>query len=316
MMKLMMDFVGVTEAAALALVPWIGRGKKNEADGVATAAMREKLNQMEMDAVIVIGEGELDEAPMLYIGEKLGTGTGPELDIAVDPLEGTNLIMKGQGNSISVIASARKGCLLHAPDMYLEKLAVGPKAAGKIDIEAPLYDNMKVVAAANGKSVSDLTIMVQDRERHNKIIQEIQNAGARVQLFSDGDVSYTIAPAIESTGIDMLIGIGGAPEAVVSAVALKCLGGEIQGRLLPSNQQEYDRCIQMGIAEPSKPLRMEQFIRTDECIFAATGITEGLFLHGIRMIGNERVVTHSMVTYGGAKKIHFIESVHERLLVG
>lgn len=267
MKELVMDFLSVTETAAIALIPWIGRGKKYEADNDATVAMREKLNRIEMDAVIVIGEGELDEAPMLFIGEKVGTGHGPELDIAVDPLEGTNLLVKGQGNSIAVIASAPKGSLLHAPDMYMEKLAVGPKAAGKIDIEAPLRENMKAVAEANGKSVSDLTVMVQERERHGRIIQEIQEAGARVQLFSDGDVSYTIATAIERMGIDMLVGIGGAPEAVVSAVALKCLGGEIQGRLLPGNQQEYDRCLQMGITDPAEPLRMEQFVRSNECIF-------------------------------------------------
>lgn len=172
MKELVMDFVSVTETAAIVSAPWIGRGKKYEADGDATAAMRKKLNRIEMDAVIVIGEGELDEAPMLHIGEKVGTGRGPELDIAVDPLEGTNLLVTGQGNSIAVIASAPKGCLLHAPDMYMEKLAVGPKAAGKVDIEFPLHVNMKIVAEANGKSISDLTIMVQDRERHANMIQE------------------------------------------------------------------------------------------------------------------------------------------------
>lgn len=308
--------MGVTEAAALASVQWVGRGKKIEADGDATAAMRSKLNRMEMDAVIVIGEGELDEAPMLHIGEKVGTGSGPRLDIAVDPLEGTNLIMKGQGNSIAVIAAAPRGCLLHAPDMYLEKIAVGSNAAGKIDIDAPLYDNMKAVADANGKRISDLTIMVQDRDRHSRIIQEIQDAGARVQLFSDGDVSYTIATALENTGIDMLIGIGGAPEAVVAAVALKCLGGEIQGRLLPGNEQEYNRCLHMGVSDPSKALRMEQFVRTKDCIFVATGITEGLFLRGIRNMGNHSAVTHSLLTYGTTNNVHFVKSVHQKLLVG
>jgi fructose-1,6-bisphosphatase II len=313
MKELVLEFVGVSEAAALASVPWIGRGQKYAADEDATVAMRNKLNQMEMDAVIVIGEGELDEAPMLYIGEKVGTGNGPKLDIAVDPLEGTNLLVKGQGNSIAVIAAAPRGCLLHAPDMYMEKLAVGPKAAGKIDIEAPLCENIKMVASANGKDISDVTVMVQERERHEKIIQEIQKAGARVQLFSDGDVTYTIATAFAHTGIDMLVGIGGAPEAVVAAAALKCLGGEIQGRLLPGDEREYNRCVQMGITNPTQPLRMEQFVSADECLFAATGITEGVLLRGVRMIGDGRAVTHSLVTYGDAKNIHFIESVHQSL---
>ncbi|MGO0059589.1 class II fructose-bisphosphatase [Brevibacillus fluminis] len=316
MKQLLLDFVGVTEAAALASVPWIGRGKKLEADGDATAAMRRKLNQMQMDAVIVIGEGELDEAPMLHIGERVGAGNGPALDIAVDPLEGTNLVMKGQGNSIAVIAAAPRGCLLHAPDMYMEKLAVGPKAAGKIDITAPLLDNLHAVAKANGKRIDELTVMVQERERHAQIIQTIQQAGARVQLFGDGDVSYTVATAIEHTGIDMLVGIGGAPEAVVSAAALHSLGGEIQGRLLPSNQEEYDRCLKMGIADPLKPLRQHDFIRSHECLFAATGITDGLLLQGVRLYEQNKQITHSLVTYKSDTPLHFIESVHEQRLTG
>lgn len=311
MKQFMMEFLSVTEAAALASVPWLGRGKKYEADDAATAAMREKLNRISMEGLIVIGEGELDEAPMLYIGEKVGTGLGPKLDIAVDPLEGTNLIANGQGNSIAVIAAAPKGCLLHAPDMYMEKIAVGPKAAGKIDIEAPLVENMRIVADANGKKISELTVMIQDRERHRKMIYEVQEAGGRVILFSDGDVTYTIAVALEGTGIDMLAGIGGAPEGVVSAVALKCLGGELQGRLLPSNDKEYDRCLQMGLSNPTAPLKMNQLISSDECIFVATGISDGFFLKGVRKEGVSKTVTHSILTYGKAGCVHFIESVHQ-----
>lgn len=310
MKELLMEFVSLTEAAALASVPWIGRGKKYEADAAATASMRKELNQIQMDAAVVIGEGEMDEAPMLYIGEKVGTGSGPKLDIAVDPLEGTNLLANGQGNSIAVIAAAPKGCLLHAPDMYMEKIAVGPKAAGKIAIEAPLLENMKIVADANAKSISELTVMIQDRDRHRKIINEVHEAGARVLLFSDGDVTCTIAAALEGTGIDMLVGIGGAPEGVVSAVALRCLGGEMQARLLPSDEEEYNRCLQMGLPHPTDPLRMDQLVNSDECIFVATGITDGPLLRGVQSKGMNMKMTHSLLTYGNAGRVHFIESIH------
>lgn len=313
MKQLMMDFASVTQAAALASVPWIGRGMKLEADAAATTAMRMKLNQIEMDAFIVIGEGELDEAPMLYIGERVGMGTGVKLDIAVDPLEGTVLVATGKRDSIAVIAAAPKGCLLHAPDMYMEKIAVGPRAAGKIDIEASLLENMKIVAAANKKKLSDLIVMVQDRDRHSEIIREIQESGARVQLFSDGDVTFTIATAMEEMEIDMMVGIGGAPEGVVSAVALRCLGGEMQGRLLPSNEEEYNRCLRMGLSNPSKPLRMEQLVGSNECIFVATGITESILLRGVRRGVMGREITHSIMTYGNPKQVHFIESVHQNL---
>jgi fructose-1,6-bisphosphatase II len=313
MKHLMMEFVSVTEAAALASVPWIGRGMKNEADASATNAMRMKLNQIKMDAVIVIGEGELDEAPMLYIGERVGMGTGAKLDIAVDPLEGTVLVATGKRDSIAVIAAAPAGCLLHAPDMYMEKIAVGPRAAGKIDIDAPLLENMKIVAAANGKNLSELNVMVQDRERHSEIIRRIQESGARVQLFSDGDVTFTIATALEGTGIDMMVGIGGAPEGVVSAVALKCLGGEMQGRLLPSNEEEYNRCLSMGISNPTHILRMDQLVKSDECIFVATGITESVLIRGVRTGVMGREITHSIMACGDPKQVHFIESVHHNL---
>ncbi|RBW68197.1 class II fructose-bisphosphatase [Bacillus taeanensis] len=310
---LLFDFLSVTEYAAVASMPWVGRGQKNEADAAATTAMRSRLNALDINAVVVIGEGELDEAPMLYIGEEVGTKNGPKLDIAVDPLDGTNLIASGQGNSISVIAAASRGSLLHAPDMYMKKIAVGRNAAGKINIDAPLLENMKIVAEANGKKVSDLTVMVQDRERHKKIIKEVQEAGARICLFSDVDVTCAIATAIEGTGIDMFVGIGGAPEGVVSAVALKCLGGELQGQLLPNNDDEYNRCLKMGISNPEVSLKMDDLVKSNQCFFSATGITEGALLRGVRNKNKDKVSTHSLFTYGNAGRAYFIESTHDKV---
>ncbi len=310
----MMEFVAVTEAAALASFYWIGRGNKHEADHAATSAMRNKLNQIPFAGKIVIGEGELDQAPMLYIGEKVGTGSGIQCDIAVDPLEGTNLIAKGQSNSITVLAAAEAGALLHAPDMYMEKIVVGPKASGKIDIDAPLMENLQAVAKANGKALQDLTVMVQDRLRHQKIIDTIQQAGGRVHLFSDGDVTCAIAASLEGSGVDMLVGIGGAPEGVVSAVAVKCLGGEMQARLLPQNEQEYSRCMQMGLTKPEQTLTMNQLVGSDECVFAATGVTDSLLLRGVRQGNGDRKMTHSLMLYGKDKTIHYLDTVHENHL--
>ncbi|WP_019121207.1 class II fructose-bisphosphatase [Brevibacillus massiliensis] len=314
MKSLMMEFVAVTEAAALASFYWIGRGNKHEADHAATSAMRNKLNQIPFAGKIVIGEGELDQAPMLYIGEKVGTGSGIQCDIAVDPLEGTNLIAKGQSNSITVLAAAEAGALLHAPDMYMEKIVVGPKASGKIDIDAPLMENLQAVAKANGKALQDLTVMVQDRLRHQKIIDTIQQAGGRVHLFSDGDVTCAIAASLEGSGVDMLVGIGGAPEGVVSAVAVKCLGGEMQARLLPQNEQEYSRCMQMGLTKPEQTLTMNQLVGSDECVFAATGVTDSLLLRGVRQGNGDRKMTHSLMLYGKDKTIHYLDTVHENHL--
>ncbi|MFM1654806.1 class II fructose-bisphosphatase [Brevibacillus sp. B_LB10_24] len=312
MKSLLMEFVAVTEAAALASFYWIGRGNKHEADHAATSAMRNKLNQIAFAGKIVIGEGELDQAPMLYIGERVGTGTGIPCDIAVDPLEGTSLIAKGQSNSIAVLAVAEAGSLLHAPDMYMEKIAVGPRAAGKIDIEAPLIENMQAVAKANGKALQDLTVMVQDRPRHQKIIDTVQAAGGRVHLFSDGDVTFAIAASLEGSGVDMFVGIGGAPEGVVSAVAVKCLGGEMQARLQPQNEQEYSRCLQMGLAKPEETLTMNRLVGSDECIFAATGVTDSLLLRGVRQGAGARQITQSFMLYGRDKTIHYLDSVHPK----
>lgn len=253
----------------------------------------------------------MDEAPMLHIGECLGTGRGPKLDIAVDPLEGTNLVAYGQENSTTVIAAAPRGTLLHAPDMYMYKMAVGPKAKGSIDIERPVVDNVRRVADALGKDVTDVTVMVQQRERHVDILQEIKRTGARAKLFTDGDVTCAIATAVESTEVDLFVGIGGAPEGVLSAVALKCLGGEIQARLLPENDEERERCRAMGIRTPDVPLDMNRLVSSEECIFVATGITTGVMLNGIQRLHDGTQTTHSLVTCSGSGGIHFITSHHQ-----
>ena len=229
--SLSMELVRVTEAAAVAAARWMGRGLKNEADDAATEAMRTVFDTIPMEGVVVIGEGEMDEAPMLYIGEELGTGHGPAVDIAVDPLEGTNIVAAGGWNALAVLAVADKGNLLNAPDMYMDKIAVGPEAVGKIDLDASIADNLKAVAKAKNKSVGDIVASVLNRERHKGIIEEIRAAGARIKLIEDGDVAAAINTAFDDTGVDILFGMGGAPEGVIAAVGLKCLGGEFQGRL-------------------------------------------------------------------------------------
>ncbi|OUM97625.1 MAG: fructose-1,6-bisphosphatase, class II [Paenibacillaceae bacterium ZCTH02-B3] len=314
MKQLIFDFLQVAEAAALDSYPWIGRGNKHEADQAATTAMRQMLNKMDMAATVVIGEGEMDEAPMLYIGERLGTGRGPELDIAVDPLEGTNLAAYGLENSTTVIAAAPRGTLLHAPDMYMFKIAVGPKAKGSIDIERSVVENVRNVANALGKDVSELTVAVQQRERHAGILQEIRSTGARTKLFVDGDVTCAVATAVEFTGIDLFVGIGGAPEGVLAAVALKCLGGEMQARLLPTNDKERERCKAMGIETPDAPLVMDRLVASDECIFIATGVTTGMMLHGIQRHHDGTQTTHSLVTYSRDRGMYFVTSHHLRQL--
>jgi fructose-1,6-bisphosphatase II len=307
--SLTMELVRVTEAAAIASGRWMGFGKKNEADEAATSAMRKVFDTIPMDGVVVIGEGEMDEAPMLYIGEKLGTGVSPEVDVAVDPLEGTNLVAKGLWNAIAVVAIADRGCLLHAPDMYMEKIAVGPEAVGLVDLDAPVEDNLRAVARAKGKDMEDLVAIVLDRPRHAKLIEEIRKAGARIKLISDGDVAAAIHTGFPETGVDILFGIGGAPEGVLAAVALKCLGGEIQGRLIPENQEQYERCLKMGISDPRKILRMEDMVKGDDAIFAATGVTDGELLRGVRYQGS-LAMTHSVVMRAKTGTVRFMEATH------
>ncbi len=304
------DFLAVTQKAALASYPWIGKINKMEADGAGTEAMRNYLNSMNINGTIVIGEGELDEAPMLYIGEKVGTGLGREIDIAVDPVEGTNLMAKGQPNAIAVIAAAPKGSLLHAPDMYMEKIAVGPRAKGSIDIEAPFLENMKAVAKASGKKIKDLTVMIQDRPRHQEIIDMVIDVGASVSLFSDGDVPVAISVGIEGSGADIFVGIGGAPEGVLAAAGIKCLGGDFQARLRPQNKEEFNRCKKMGIIDPNQVLRLEDLVKSDDCLFAASGITDGVLLKGIKENNSGITISHSFVASSHSKTCQFIETYH------
>lgn len=307
--SLTMELVRVTEAAALSSARWMGRGKKEEADDAATTAMRNVFDTIPMQGEVVIGEGEMDEAPMLYIGEKLGTGSGPLVDVAVDPLEGTNIVAQGTWNALSVIAIADKGKLLHAPDMYMKKIAVGPEAVGKIDINASTYENLRAVANAKNKDVQDLVAIVLDRPRHQKLISEIRQAGARIKLIPDGDVAAAINTAFDNTGVDILFGIGGAPEGVLAAVALKCLGGEIQGQLLPSSEEERIRCKIMGIDNVNKVLHMDDFCGGEDAIFAATGVTDGELLKGVQFKGT-KATTQTVVMRAKSGTVRFIDGEH------
>ncbi|MBU5267973.1 class II fructose-bisphosphatase [Virgibacillus proomii] len=307
--SLTMELVRVTEAAALKSARWMGRGKKEEADDAATTAMRAVFDTIPMQGTVVIGEGEMDEAPMLYIGEKLGTGNGPGVDVAVDPLEGTSIVANGSWNALSVIAIADKGTLLHAPDMYMNKIAVGPEAVGQIDINASTLENLEAVAKAKNKAIEDIVVTVLDRPRHHKLIEEIREAGARIKLISNGDVAGAINTAFDETGVDILMGIGGAPEGVIAAVALKCLGGEMQGKLFPTNQEQTDRCLKMGIDDLNKVLYMKDFCNGDDAIFAATGVTDGELLRGVQFKGKQ-ATTETVVMRAKSGTVRFIDGTH------
>lgn len=309
--SLTMEIVRVTEAAALSSARWMGRGKKEEADDAATSAMRDVFDTIPMQGEVVIGEGEMDEAPMLYIGEKLGTGSGsgPNVDIAVDPLEGTNIVAQGTWNALAVIAIADHKKLLHAPDMYMKKIAVGPEAVGKVDINASTFDNLKAVAKAKNKEMEDLVVIVLDRPRHTELIEEIRATGARIKLIPDGDVAAAMNTAFDDTGVDVLLGIGGAPEGVLSAVALKCLGGEIQGKLVPSNDEETTRCKEMGIMDMDKVFYMDDFCGGDDAIFAATGVTDGELLQGVQFKG-VKATTQTVVMRAKSGTVRFIDGKH------
>ncbi|EJL46939.1 fructose-1,6-bisphosphatase [Brevibacillus agri] len=310
--ELALEIVRVTEMAALASSHWMGRGKKNEADGAATSAMRAMFDTINMRGTVVIGEGELDEAPMLYIGEKLGhpDAVGPEVDVAVDPLEGTTIVAKGHNNAMSVIAVGDRGTLLHAPDMYMMKMAVGKRAAGKINLFDPVDKMIEVVAKANNKRVQDVTVIIQERERHQDIIDTVREKGARVKLFGDGDVGAAIAACLPHTGIDLFLGIGGAPEGVISAAAIKCLGGDMQAMLKPQNDSERERCIKMGLANPEQLLTLHDMVKGDDAIFAATGVSDGELLQGVRYLGDDMVETHSIVMRAQTKTIRFVRALH------
>jgi len=306
--SLSMELVRVTEAAAISSARWMGRGLKNEADDAATTAMRTVFDTIPMQGVVVIGEGEMDEAPMLYIGEELGTGHGPAVDVAVDPLEGTNIVASGGWNALAVLAIADRGNLLHAPDMYMEKIAVGPEAVGQVDIDAPVIDNLRAVARAKNKDIEDVVATVLNRPRHEHIIQQIREAGARIKLINDGDVAGAINTAFDKTGVDILFGSGGAPEGVIAAVGLKCLGGELIGKLIPSNDQEAERCLKMGL-DVNRVLRMEDLVKGDDCIFAATGVTDGELLSGVQFKGTFGL-THSLVIRAKSGTVRFVEGRH------
>lgn len=308
--ELALEIVRVTELAALASAPWMGRGEKIGADGAATNAMRAMLDSVSVRGTVVIGEGEMDEAPMLYIGEQVGSQQGPEVDVAVDPLEGTNIVAKGLNNAMSVIAVASKGELLHAPDMYMEKLAVGPQLAGKVKLTDSMETTLTTAAAVLDKAVADLTVMVLDRPRHESLVKTLRKVGVRIKFLSDGDVAGALAPAFPETGIDLYVGSGGAPEGVLAAAALRCLGGELQGRLMPADGAEYRRCVDMGIADPYKVLTMTDMVGTGDVIFAATGVTPGEFLGGVRYLPDQRAETHSIVMRAKTRTIRFIRALH------
>jgi fructose-1,6-bisphosphatase II len=308
--ELAMELVRVTEVAALASAQWMGRGRKNEADEAATEAMRKMFDSVSIKGTVVIGEGEMDEAPMLYIGEQVGNAESPEVDVAVDPLEGTNILAKGLPNAMSVIAIADRGNLLHAPDMYMDKLAVGPRAAGRVHLDAPIEETLRIVAEANNKRVQECVVIILERPRHKKLIEAVRKAGARVRLIGDGDVSSAISTAFDDTGIDICAGIGGAPEGVIAAAALKCLGGEMQARLVPEDDNEYQRCIKMGIADPKRILTMDDLVKGDDAIFSATGVTDGELIRGVRFHGGDRAETHSVVMRAKTCTVRFIRAIH------
>jgi len=306
--NLALELVRVTEAAALSSGRWVGKGNKVAADRAATEAMRRSLESIGIHGTVVIGEGEMDEAPMLYIGENVGNGNGPEVDIAVAPLEGTNICAKGLSGSIATIALAPRGGFLHAPDMYMEKIAVGPSARGAIDINLPPAENLKQVAAAKGCYIEDLTVVILDRPRHDKMVAEIRKAGARIHLISDGDVAPAIAAAVEDSGIDLLMGIGGAPEGVLAAAALQCLGGDMQGRLVFMSNEERERACTMGISDFDRVYRGDDMARGD-VVFAATGVTSGDLLKGVRYFAGG-AQTHSIVMRSKTRTVRFIEARH------
>ncbi|MBB5374087.1 class II fructose-bisphosphatase [Acidocella aromatica] len=306
--NLALELVRVTEAAAIAAARWIGRGKKNDADGAAVEAMRKAFDTVAIDGTVVIGEGEMDEAPMLYIGEKVGCG-GPAMDIAVDPLEGTSITAKGGANSIATVALAERGNFLHAPDIYMEKIAVGGGLPeGVVSLDAPVKENLRNLALAKGLEVEELMVCMLDRDRHAEMIAKIREAGARIMLIGDGDVAGVIAASQPNTGVDMYLGSGGAPEGVLSAAALRCIGGQMQGKLLFEDDAQIERARTMGITDPNRIYSIEEMAKGD-VMFAATGVTSGPMLNGVRRVGHG-AVTHSIVMRSKSGTVRYIEAHH------
>jgi len=307
--NLALDFVRATEAAAISSAFWVGKGNEKQADHAAVEAMRKAFSVIDMDGTIVIGEGERDEAPMLYIGEKVGSGRGMKLDIAVDPLEGTTITARGDPNAMSVFAAAPHGGLLNAPDTYMDKISVGQECIGAVDLDASVEENLHAVAKRLDKPIDEVTAIILDRDRHREIIEKIRKCGCRIRLIRDGDIAGALAPAIEDSGIDILFGIGGAPEGVIAAVALKCLGGEIQGRLKFRNEEEKARAKKMGITDLNKKLTMTDMVRSNEAMFAATGVTDGTILKGVSFLSHG-AKTHSIVMRAKTKTVRFVEARH------
>lgn len=306
--NLALEFVRVTEMAAIESARHMGRGDEKAADQAAVDAMRGMLDSVHFDGKVVIGEGERDEAPMLYIGEKVGSGQGPKLEIALDPLEGTTICANGGQNAISVMAIAREGNLLNAPDTYMDKIAVGPKSSGVIDIELSATENLQRIAESKKCQVRDLTAVILDRPRHEALIKEVREAGARISLIGDGDVSAAIATATRNSGIDVLFGIGGAPEGVIAAAALRCLGGEIQGKLKFRNDEEMLRAEKMGMGDIHRVLKMEDLAKGN-VMFCATGVTDGNFLDGV-IFKSWGALTHSIVMRSESGTIRQIRAEH------
>src|SRR5215216_4895371 len=328
--ELALDFLRVTEAAAIESAKTMGQGDRKHSDHVAVEAMREVMDTVPMRGRIVIGEGERDEAPMLYIGEELGGGIFseearaefPEVDIAVDPLEGTNLCALGANNAIAVLAAAERGGLLNAPDIYMDKIVVGPSCRGAVDMDAPVHDNLKNIARRLGRDIDDLTVIVLERSRHKKLINDVRASGARIRLISDGDLSAGISAAVAGTNIHALLGIGRAPEGVITAAAMKCLNGEIQARLVfdpdrlgvdknkvPSRDEVLDRLATMGIKDPNKIYDTDDLAPGKKIIFAATGVTDGALLKGVRFFGSGKR-THSVVMTTESRHIRFVDTLH------
>ena len=303
------DLVRVTESAALSATRWQGRGDKNAVDGAAVEAMRFVLQSVPMDGIVVIGEGEKDEAPMLYIGELIGTGDAPSVDVAVDPVDGTTLTSKGLPNAISVVALASRGSMFYAPGIvYMEKIAVGPQGKGCISLDASVEENIRCVASAKGLEVGEVTVVILDRPRHEDLIQKVRDAGARIKLIGDGDVAGALEAASEGSGVDLLMGVGGAPEAVIAACAIKCLGGEIQCRMAPRDEAEQMKAVAAGF-DPSKIFTTDDLVKDDDVFFAMTGVTDGELVRGVRYT-NRGAETESLMMRSRSGTIRRIQSSH------
>jgi len=313
---LSLDFLRVVEQAAIACAHTMGQGDRHKSDQVAVEAMRHEMDSVPIDGTIVIGEGERDEAPMLYIGEKVGMaakeGHGvryPEVDIAVDPLEGTNLCALGVPNAIAVLAASEHGGLLHAPDLYMEKLVVGPSSRDVVDLDAPVRFNLRAIAQSLGRRVEDLVVIVLDRPRHEKLIAEIRDSGARIRLIGDGDLSAGITAAVVGSGVHAVMGTGGAPEGVLTAAAMRCLGGEIYARLVVSTPEHEQRCRAMGISDFKKIYKSNDLASGQNIVFAATGVTEGSLMKGVRFFG-DGIRTSSLIMQSRPARIRFIDTIH------